>query len=312
VEAPVALKSSLCGSLEGSLVNSTKIGGALLFAAAVLISGCVQTQSSPSASADTARAYDGHPDLSGIWQTIGAANWDLQDHPASGGPAALGALGAVPPGKSVLVDGGKIPYQPWAQEQANKNFANRYSDDPEAKCYLPGVPRATYLPHPFQILQGTGKIMIVYGLGEANRTIHMDKTEPEEAPIDSWMGRSHGRWEGETLVVEAAGFIGQAWLDRSGNFATDTLKVTERYTPMGPNAMRYDVTMEDPNVFTRPWQISMPIYRRLEENVELLENKCVPFSEELLYGHLRRDAKGGGQASDEQKSREADGNRSSN
>ena len=144
------------------------------------------------------------------------------------------------------------------------------------------------MPFPFQILQGTGQIMIVYGFAEANRTIHMDKENPELAPIDSWMGRSHGRWEGDTLVVEAAGFNGQAWFDRAGNFASDTLRVVERYTPTGPNSLRYEATLEDENVFTGPWTIRMPLYRRLEEHARVLEFKCVEFSEELLYGHLRR------------------------
>ncbi|MFN0002264.1 MAG: hypothetical protein ACKVOF_05660 [Pseudohongiellaceae bacterium] len=232
-------------------------------------------------------AWDGNPDLNGIWQTIGTAHWDLQDHIASAGLPELGAIGAVPPGLGV-VTGNEIPYQPWAIAQKQENFVNRYTADPEIKCYLPGVPRATYLPYPFQIIQGTGKIMIVYAFAQANRTIHMDKDVPEEAPIDSWMGRSHGRWEGTTLVVEAAGFNGQSWLDRAGNFASATLRVTERYTPLGPNALMYEATIEDPAVFTRPWKISMPLYRRLEANAQILEFKCVEFAEELLYGHLRQ------------------------
>ncbi len=233
------------------------------------------------------RAYDGHPDLSGIWQAIGTAHWNIQDHPASAGPPELGAIGATPPGRGV-VEGGEIPYQPWALDKKRRNFENRLTEDPETKCYLPGVPRATYLPYPFQILQGTKKIMIVYGFAEANRTIHMDKENPEPAPIDSWMGRSHGHWEDDTLVVEVAGFNGQAWFDRAGNFASDTLRVVERYTPMGVNALNYEATIEDPNVFTGSWKMTMPLYRRLEANAQVLEFKCVEFSEELLYGHLRK------------------------
>ena len=233
------------------------------------------------------RSWDGQPDLNGIWQAIGTAHWDIQDHPASAGPSELGAIGAVPPGQGVVA-GNEIPYQPWALEQRQRNFENRYTDDPEVKCYMPGVPRATYLPYPFQIIQGTGKIMIVYGFADANRTIHMDKANPEPAPIDSWMGRSHGRWEGDTLVVEVAGFNGQAWFDRAGNFASDALRVTERYAPLGPDALMYEATIEDPNVFTRPWSMRMPLYRRLEEHAQVLEFKCVEFSEGLLYDHLRR------------------------
>ena len=238
-------------------------------------------------SDDIPRAWDGHPDLNGIWQAIGTAHWDLEDHPSGPGHPDLGAIGAIPPGQGVVV-GGEIPYQDSAREQRQQNFKSRLSDDPEAKCYLPGVPRATYLPYPFHIIQGDKKIMIVYGFAEANRTIHMDKENPEPPPIDSWMGRSHGRWEGETLVVDAEGFNGQAWFDRAGNFASSALKVEERYTRMGRNAILYEAAIEDPSVFTRPWKIKLPLYRRLEENVRVLAFKCVEYSEDLVYGHLRR------------------------
>jgi hypothetical protein len=232
-------------------------------------------------------AWDGHPDLSGVWQAIGTAHWDLEDHPARPGHPDLGAIGAMPPGQGVVV-GGPIPYQPKALEQKQKNFENRMTEDPEAKCYMPGVPRATYLPYPFQIIQGDKKIMLVYGFADANRTIHMDKDKPEPSPIDSWMGRSHGRWEKDTLVVESSGFNGEAWLDRSGNFASASLRVVERYTPMGANVIAYEATLEDATVFTRPWTIRMPLYRRLDENARVLEFKCVEFSEDLLYGDLRK------------------------
>ena len=168
------------------------------------------------------RAWDGHPDLNGVWQAIGTAHWDIQDHAASAGHVDLGAIGAVPPGQGVVV-GDEIPYQAWALGQKETNSENRLTDDPEIKCFLPGVPRATYLPYPFQIIQGDQKIMIVYGFAEANRTIHMDKDTPERAPIDSWMGRSHGRWDGDTLVVDIGEMNGQAWFDRAGNFASNSL-----------------------------------------------------------------------------------------
>lgn len=239
------------------------------------------------AAGDVPRAWDGHPDLNGVWQAIGTAHWNLADHPPSAGLPEMGAIGAVPPGQGVVV-GGEIPYQESALEQRERNFESRFTEDPEIRCYLPGVPRATYLPYPFQIIQGDQKIMIAYGFAEADRTIHMDKENPEPAPIDSWMGRSHGRWEGDTLVVDVAGFNGQSWLDRAGNFASSSLHVVERYTPMGPNALMYEATMEDPSVFTRPWTIRMPLYRRLEENARVLEYKCVEFAEEIIYGHLRR------------------------
>ena len=238
-------------------------------------------------SGDPARTWDDRPDLNGVWQTMSTANWNLEDHPAGPGHPDLGAIGAIPPGQGVVV-GGEIPYTDEARQQRDENFANRMSNDPEAKCFMPGVPRATYLPHPFQIIQGDRKILLIYGFSDANRTVHMD-LEPEPAPIDSWMGRSFGRWEGDTLVVDAEGFNGEAWLDRAGNFTSSALRVEERYTPLGPNVLRYEATLEDPNVFTRPWQISLLLYRRLEENARVLAFKCVEFSEDLLYGHLRRE-----------------------
>jgi hypothetical protein len=262
----------------------------IVTAAAIILalsrSGPIAAQAQASAD-QIARAWDGRPDLNGIWQAIGTAHWDLQDHPARPGHPHLGAIGAMPPGQGVVV-GGDIPYRPAALAQKQKNFEKRMTEDPEAKCFLPGVPRATYMPFPFQIVQGDKKIMMVYGFAEASRIIHMDKTKPEPAPIDTWMGRSHGRWEQDTLVVDVAGFNGQAWLDRSGNFAGASLSVVERYTPMGRNAIMYEATIEDPNVFTRPWTIRLPLYRRLEEDARVLEFKCVEFSEDLLYGHLRK------------------------
>ena len=234
------------------------------------------------------RTSDGVPDLNGIWQAIGTAHWNLEDHPAYEGLSEGGAIGAVPPGQGVVV-GNEIPYQDWALTQRQENFDNRLTEDPEAKCYLPGVPRATYLPYPFQIVQGTEKMLIAYGYAEAVRTIHMDKDDPEPPPLDSWMGRSHGEWDGETLVVDVQGFTGEQWLDRAGNFHSAGLRVTERYTPISTHVMMYEATLEDSEVYTRPWTIRFPLYRRVEPNARLIEFKCVEFSEELLYGHLRRE-----------------------
>ena len=260
---------------------------------AVLAAGAILLLSASQAAAQgtdyrAPRTSDGVPDLNGIWQAIGTAHWDLQDHPAYEGLPGGGAIGAVPPGQGVVV-GNDIPYQPAALQQKQRNFENRLTEDPEAKCYLPGVPRATYMPYPFQIVQGTEKILIAYGYAEAMRTIHMDMENPEPPPLDSWMGRSHGHFEGETLVVDVQGFNGEQWLDRAGNFHSASLRVTERYTPIGPNALMYEATLEDPDVYTRPWTIRLPLYRRLEPNARLIEYKCIEFSEELLYGHLRRE-----------------------
>ncbi len=232
------------------------------------------------------RTFDGKPNLSGIWQAANTANWDLQDHAAKQGPVvALGAAFSIPGGVGV-VEGNEIPYKPEALAKKKDNQQNWMKLDPEIKCYLPGIPRATYMPYPFQIVQTPDAILVAYEFASASRTIRMN-TE-DKAPVPSWMGWSRGRWEGDTLVVDVSGFNDKTWFDRAGNYHTRGLHVVERYTPTSANTLQYEATIEDPNVFTRPWKISMPLYRRVEANAQLVEYKCVEFVEELMYGHLRK------------------------
>ena len=248
------------------------------------------------------RLADGHPDLNGIWQALVTANWDVQDHEAQAGPhpELSGAYAAGPAGQSII-EGGEIPYKPDALAKKKANFENRLkvdvsSDktwhelgDPEMKCYMPGVPRATYMPFPFQIVQGTGpSILMAYEFASATRIVRMNWEQA--APTDSWMGWSRGRLDGDTLVVDVTGQREETWFDRAGDYHSDALHVVERYTPMSPYHMMYEATIEDPNVFTRPWKISFPLYRRMEKGVQLLEFKCVPFTEELLFGKFGKQA----------------------
>ena len=239
------------------------------------------------------RTADNKPDLSGIWQVLNTANWDLQDHAAAPGQiSAAGTYVATPPGRSV-VEGGEIPYRPEALAKKMENYRNRQSSDPEKmdpelKCFLPGVPRATYMPYPFQIIQSTGAnpIMMVYEYAGAVRVINMGPPNP--SPADQWMGWSNGRWEGETLVVDVTGFNDATWFDRAGDFHSDALHVVERYTAVSPEILNYEATIDDPKTFTRPWKISMPLYRHVEKNAQIMEFKCVEFVEELLYGKFRK------------------------
>jgi hypothetical protein len=232
------------------------------------------------------RSSDGKPNLNGIWQALNEASWDIEGHAAAPGiVTALGAAAAVPPGMGV-VEGGPIPYQPAAAARKKENFEKRLTLDPEIKCYLPGVPRATYMPFPFQIIQTQKYIMMVHTFARAVRTIYMD--DHKEAPADSWMGWSNGHWEGETLVVDTTGFNDQTWFDRAGNFHSDALHVVERFTATGPDHLLYEATIEDPKVFTRPWKMSMPIYRRMDKSAQIMDFRCVEFVEDLIYGHLRK------------------------
>lgn len=230
------------------------------------------------------------PNLNGIWQAIGTAHWNLEAHSAE--PLRdfwqLGALGAIPAGQSVIDGDGKIPYLPEALAERAANRAGWPSSDPETKCYLPGIPRATYMPYPFQIVQGGGTILFAYEYNSASRAVFM--SDHQQPPIDTWMGWSNGRWDGDTLVVETTGNNDLTWFDRAGNHHSNALKVTERFTLTDSGHLQYTARIEDPKTFSRPWTISLPLYRREEPNVEILEFKCVPFVEELLYKDLELPA----------------------
>jgi hypothetical protein len=241
----------------------------------------------PQAAAYRApRTADGRPDLNGIWQALDGPNWNIETHAADFGTVPkLGAINAVPPGMGV-VENGPIPYKPENLAKRAENYKNRTGEDPEAKCYLPGVPRAMYMPQPFQIIQSGSHILMVFQYAGAVRTIYMQ--DHKEAPAPSWMGWSNGHWEGETLVIETTALDDRTWFDRAGNFHSDEIKVTERITPRSADTLNYEATIDDPKVFTRVWKISLPLYRRVERNAQLLEFKCVEFAEDLLYGEFRK------------------------
>ena len=253
-----------------------------------------------AAANEIPRNARGNPDLNGVWQVLNRANFDIEVHPAKAAMAlregpfapvpakavvALGAVGAVPGGLGVVVDG-TLPYQDWARDQRTQNQSNWLDSDPEIKCYLPGIPRANYMPYPFQIFHSDSAVFFAYEYAGAVRNVYLE--DPGEAPVDSWMGQSYGYWEGDSFVVEVSGFNGRSWFDRAGNFASEKLKVVERFTPTSAHTMNYEATIEDASVFTRPWKMNMTLYRRVGADAVLQQFNCVEFLEELLYGHLRK------------------------
>ena len=248
------------------------------------------------------RGPDGvHPDLNGVWQALVSANYDIEMHTARHSmqlregpygplPAVktlyLGAVGSVPPGLGIVV-GGKIPYKPEALLKKQENQDNWIDRDPEVKCFLPGIPRANYMPQPFQLFQSQDSVFFAYQYAGAVREVYMD--DPGEAPVDSWMGWSDGSWDGDTLVVKVTGQYDSTWFDRSGNHHSNQMVVTERFTPMSPYHLDYEATIEDPETFTKPWKIKFQLYRRVEGNAQLMEFRCVEFVEELMYGEWRKN-----------------------
>lgn len=219
------------------------------------------------------RAANGKPDLSGIWQTTSAADFDLEPH---------AARKDAPPGPGI-VDGGVIPYLPEALAQKKKNFAARDQADPRLKCYTLGVPRSVYYPEPFQIFQRPRDLTILHQFGHSLRTIHSNGTEHPDNPNDWWLGDSRGHWEGDTLVVDVRHFNDETWLDRAGNFHSDALHVVERWTLLDANTIRYQARIEDAKVYARPWNIEVFLHRHREKNFQLIENYCFTLDYDPFY-----------------------------
>ena len=257
----------------------------IVAAATILIAGSAQGQ-----QLNHPATISGHPNLNGIWEALNTAYWNLESHPVEAFTKdpkdfwKLGAEAVIPAGQSVLKGGGTIPYLPEALKKRDENRSKWPEADPEAKCYMPGIPRATYQNFPFQIFQADGDPLMVYPFAAANRIIYMK--DHSDLPVDSWMGKSNGTWEGDVLVVSTTSQNGQTWFDRAGNFASNQLKVTERFKLLDGNHIWYEATFDDPRTFSRAWTIEMPLYRLIDNNVELLEHKCVPFSDPLLYHDL--------------------------
>ena len=239
-------------------------------------------------SGEIPRTPSGKPDLSGIWQAMTSAHYDVEPHAASEGPHSglMGALSATPAGLGI-VEGGRIPYNEQSLRVRDANKASALDNDPLTKCYMPGVPRANYMPFPFQIVQSEGVILMAYEVAESNRIVYVDQPELE-SQVDAWMGHSNAHWEGDTLVVRVSGQMPDTWFDRSGNHHSYEMVVEERWTLTGADHVQYEATITDPNTFTAPWTISFPLYRHVADNMQLLEFKCAEFAEEFLYGEWRK------------------------
>ena len=239
-------------------------------------------------SGEIPRTPSGKPDLSGIWQAMTSAHYDVEPHAASEGPhpGLMGAISATPAGLGI-VEGGRIPYNEQSRRVRDANKANALENDPLTKCYMPGVPRANYMPFPFQIVQSEGVILIAYEVAESNRIVYVDQPELE-SQVDAWMGHSNAHWEGDTLVVRVSGQMPDTWFDRSGNHHSYEMVVEERWTLIGADHVQYEATITDPNTFTAPWTISFPLYRHVADSMQLLEFKCAEFAEEFLYGEWRK------------------------
>ena len=284
----------------------TALGGAAIGAALTVMVTGTATTAQPQMPPRAAEMPDGRPNFNGVWQALNEAHWDLEAHeplPAwvtqegaypyeyARVPAApfvaLGAAAGVPGSMGVVGGEGRIPYTPEALAIKQENREHWIDRDPELKCYLPGIPRAMYMPYPFQIVQGTNKIHMTFAFSNAARVVHLD--DVARPPDYTYMGHSVGRWDGNTLVVTVDYFNGKTWLDRAGNHHSEALELEERFTPLSSDALWYEVTLTDPNTYTEPWTFAMPLYRRLEPTATVLDYPCIEFSEEFMYGHVRRE-----------------------
>jgi hypothetical protein len=224
------------------------------------------------------RLPDGKPNMQGYWETrVFFTAFDLEAHPR----AEFG----VPAGPGVVVDppNGKIPYQPWALEKKKDIVAHHMFDDPQAHCWLSGVPRQMYTPFGFQILQPPGNVVLLYEAFHSYRIIALNSRPHPSDAIRMFEGDSRGHWEGDTLVVDVTNQNEKTWFDMSGNFHSDALHVIERYTMVDANTIKYEATLEDPKVYTQPWKIAFDLGRNLEPNYEQLEYACVEGEQDLQH-----------------------------
>jgi hypothetical protein len=228
--------------------------------AGLLVAALLALAPTPAAKAQAytpPRTVDGQPDLQGIWQVRNSPDKDLEK-----------AKGLIVEPKS-----GKIPYQPAALAQKKQNEKKSAAADPLNKCYMPGVPRLNLLAYPLQIFQTADEVALAYEYIHNWRNVYL-KRNKHLPDIDFWQGDSIGHWEGDTLVVDVADFNDQTWFDKAGDFHSDALHVTERYTRTGQDTLRYEATIEDPKTFTMPWKISVDLHRSTQPNARLLEYEC--------------------------------------
>jgi hypothetical protein len=219
------------------------------------------------------RTADGKPDMSGLWLARTLAPFDVEDH---------GAVYGIPAGKGVVI-GDKIPYQDWAIEK-RKELMKDASNDPQAHCNLPGVPRAVYTPFPWEVVEKPGLVVFLYEYPHGIRIVHTDGSHEHPKGRDvlnTWMGDSVGHWEGDTLVVDVNGFNDQTWLDMSGNFHSDQLHVVERYTMKDSKNIEYEATLDDPKVYTRPWTMKFPI--AATKGQDIMEFECLEGERDLKH-----------------------------
>ena len=258
------------------------IAAVAVAAIAYSVSPALTAQAPAGGQTSARRAASGQPDLQGVWRVWNLAKYDLEDH---------GARPGVPAGRGFVVDppDGKIPYQPSALEKRRQNYENSRNPDPwknadpYVKCYLPGIPRMTYLGWPFQIIQTPDAVTFVYEWAHKKRLVALNAPAPASEGETAWMGMARGRYEGNSLVINLTNFNSYTWFDMAGNFHSDALQVVERYTPINADTLQYEATMTDPKVFTRPWTIRMAIQR--QKDIGILDYECTAMLDEMGIHH---------------------------
>ena len=251
-------------------MNVARVGRlvCLIVLVVALVSAAAAQKSERAAAFAPARLQDGTtPDFRGIWQASGTAYVNIEGHAGEKGGHASASIVVDPPN-------GKIPYKPDALARREENYRTRATADPSVKCYQAGVPRATYLPTPLQILQSPGNFAIVYQENHAFRVFHPD-TRPHFDNTDWWMGDTRYRWEGDTLVADVAALTDQLWFDQAGNYHSTGVHIVERYRMTGPDTLEYEARIEDPEVYTRPWTLRMVLRRVADREARIIEDECL-------------------------------------
>jgi hypothetical protein len=253
-------------------VHTPRFWLASVVAALAVASGPLAAQ--PSAERPVPRAAGGKPDLSGIWVATGAIML-FEGQEAFAAARAADAAAGRPAGNTNEAP----PYKPEAEAQRQYFLSRQGLDDPMARCLLTGVPRINFRPLPFEIVQLPDRVIMLYEIHHAFRIIPTDGRPPPEDAEPSYLGESVGHWDGDTFVVDVTSFNTNTWLTGVGTIHTEDLRVTERYTRDSFDTIRYEVTMEDPGVFTRPWTLRETF--RLRPGERIREYECIESNEDL-------------------------------
>ncbi len=240
----------------------------------------------PNMAAQAPRLADGKPDFSGIWHTARIIPCDLSSFINCGSE-----IGGSPLARNLGLDmPGGLPYQPWAATLVKQRSTDQGVDDPHVRCLPDNPPRTWVMPHLTKAVHTPKLLVLLYEVNAMYRQIFIDGRPFPQDLNPSWTGYSTARWEGQTLVVQTAGFRNDLWADMSGSPLSESARLTERIRRPNYGTLELEVTIDDPKAYTKPWTVKLT--QKLELDTELIDEICL--ENEKSYERMRTVRSSGG------------------